>query len=102
MMAFDYDFPIFYPDWSISYILYVKRLRANIFYSLSDNAPLTSSVGKYISNVSLDLVADMHLGTLINIPQLSVGIKCLYSPEQKTHGFMLVFSMSPGVSSKQE
>ncbi len=98
-MIFNYDFPIFYPDWDMGYLLYVKRLRANIFYSWTDNVYPNKDTTRYANNVSLDLLADLHPTILFNIPLLSVGIKYLYSLEQRSHMLTGVFYLTLGPSS---
>ena len=33
----DYALPLLSPDWSIGSLIYIRRLRANLFYDLSRN-----------------------------------------------------------------
>lgn len=37
MFKADYAFPIFCPDWNIGSLIYIKRLRANLFYDINRN-----------------------------------------------------------------
>src|SRR5213078_1014943 len=33
-LSADYHFPLIYPDWGVGNILYLQRIRANLFYDL--------------------------------------------------------------------
>lgn len=57
----DYAFPIFCPDWNIGSLVYIKRLRANLFYDYTQN-----QAGKYSgwttqSSYGVDLNVDWNV-----------------------------------------
>ena len=113
-----YALPLCYPDWSLGYLLYIKRLRVDAVYCLkyakvtkaSERVqnPTPAAINgvyktlkrlehittQYDSSISLALLADLHLLTLFNIPQVSVGIKYFYSLEKRSGSFSAVFSVT--------
>ena len=117
-----YALPICYPDWSMGPFLYVKRLRAETGYHLqytnqtkdidhiygptpgSSNAAYRSlnrlkrieDATQYKRTIALALFADLHIFTLLNIPQVSLGIQYNYLVEQQAIEFRVVFGMDIG------
>jgi len=113
----EYALPLCYPDWSLGYLLYIKRLRVDVGYCLKHTkvtkaservygpTPVASNglyktlerseciTTQYDSSISLTLLADVHPLTLFNIPQVSVGVKYLYFLEQRSGSFLPVFSV---------
>lgn len=85
-----YRMPLFYPDFHIGGLLYIKRVRTSAFYDL------TQAYGKntmdFYNSAGLDLVADMHLLGLST--PLSIGIRSVYLPENRDFSFGLLFSMN--------
>jgi hypothetical protein len=110
--------PLCYPDWSLGYLLYIKRLRVDAVYCLKYakvtkaservQSPTPAAINgvyktlkrlehittQYERSISLALLADLHLLTLFNIPQVSVGIKYFYSLEKRSGSFSAVFSVT--------
>lgn len=84
----NYRFPIAYPDAAAGGIVYLKRLRSNIFYDFVSVSG-GRSPGDYTS-VGLDLIADYHAFGL-GFP-LSTGLRGIYLPERNTTVFELIFS----------
>ena len=83
----DYSLPLAYPDWNWSFLVYLKRLTANLFcdvaqnqYRAIDNA--SKQIKWYHQNlcsVGVDLLADVHL-MQIAFP-INIGIRTVYVPE---------------------
>jgi hypothetical protein len=114
-----YALPLCYPDWSLGYFLYIKRLSVDVGYCLKHTkvaqasemvygpTPVASNgvyktlqcleriTTQYENSISLTLLADMHVLTLFNIPQISVGVKYLYSLEQKHGAFLFTCNVTP-------
>ncbi len=90
----DYDCPIYYPDWSIGYLCYVKRLRANVFYDIVANTQSHRDKTSYTNKVSIRLLADMHYFMLPEFLE-TIGIQYCYALEQKRGYFLFVFSVTP-------
>jgi len=70
-----YQMPLFYPDWSIGSLIYIKRFRASFYYDYAiasdknDNRYTFSSAG-------IALIADFH--ALRFLAPLSMGIRTTY------------------------
>ena len=118
-----YAFPLGYPDWSGGYLLYLKRLRAEIGYSFQCESKIsdqenfiissthnlhrgynalqhlrkqrTKDATQYKSEIHVILLADCHLLTLFALPQLSLGVRYNYKIEQRESTFSFVWSMEP-------
>jgi len=55
----DYEFPLFYPDLNIPYLLYIKRLRADLFY---DYAIVNDGIINTLKKTyGIDLVFDFNI-----------------------------------------
>lgn len=83
-----YAFPIYYPDWGINHWLYVKRLYATVgyerkFFPQWIRQPIPASKDTNQNTVSIELLANTHLFTVCNLPQVLLGIKCSYHFEQQ-------------------
>ena len=90
----DYAFPVVYPDFSLGALLYLKRIRADLFYDLSygknilgGDVPFT---GIYQSWGS-EILADFHLIRII-FP-FSAGVRVGYLPEEQRIFTELMFSI---------
>lgn len=57
----DYSFSLFYPDWSIGGLAYIKRFRSNVFYDLSKNRRNKQSGWTTQSSYGADFIFDCHL-----------------------------------------
>lgn len=117
--SIEYALPLCYPDWSLGYFLYIKRLRVDVGYCLKHTkvaqaferiygptldasngvyktlSCLERTTTQYENSISLTLLADTRLLTLFNIPQVSVGVKYLYSLEQKHGSFLFTCNVTP-------
>ncbi len=71
-IAFNYQFPVFYPDWGLANITYFKRIRANLFYDLSelDADILRNPVQQNSYGVEL-----MFDNTFFNIAPITLGFR---------------------------
>lgn len=70
-----YEMPLFYPDWSIGSLLYIKRFRASFHY---DHAFVTDKYDHHytLSSAGIAVLADFHL--LRFLAPLSMGIRTTY------------------------
>jgi ADP-dependent phosphofructokinase/glucokinase len=96
----DYVLPLFYPDVNIWTILYLKRLRANMFldymkgwniYNTTIN-PLKFIPYKEFHSEGLELYADYHLFHIIF--EFSSGIRFTYIPEDKKIRYQFLFTVN--------
>jgi hypothetical protein len=86
----NYEFPIFYPDWHIGPVLYLKRLKAAVFY----DASISFDVEPHQSYTStgLDLTVDFHLFRIF--APLEAGIRTIYLPDSKKVVFGILYGMN--------
>jgi hypothetical protein len=85
-----YVFPVVCPDRSLGPALYLKRIKAAVFYDyaiLFDREPDQS----YYST-GLDLTFDFHV--LRNFVPLEAGLRTIYLPQDETFVFELLYSIN--------
>jgi hypothetical protein len=88
--SISYEFPIFYPDWHIGPVIYIKRLKAALFYDQAwvyDTEPDQS-----YNSVGADLMLDFHLFRLF--APLEAGLRSIYFPENGTFGFEFLYRLN--------
>jgi hypothetical protein len=95
----DYVLPLLYPDFNIGRFFYLKRIRANLFTDWCEakyQIP-TQSIGVYTKNTrrllssGIDIITDSHM--LRFIFPVSLGIRTIYFPNQRTFSSYIIFSM---------
>jgi hypothetical protein len=95
----DYAFPVVYPDFSLGSLLYLKRIRAALFYDRSYGINILEGsgdepfTGSYQS-VGSEILADFHLIRII-FP-ISAGLRIGYLPEKRTMFTEVLFSIRTG------
>jgi hypothetical protein len=104
-MSVDYEAPLFYPDFNISSIFYLTRIRAGLFYDwgrgynnyylkLQDGSLITDThtIGPDIfSSFGGELLADFHL---FRIPyRISGGVQAAWKSFREIPVFEMVFNM---------
>lgn len=82
----DYRFPIFYPDWSISRLFYLQRLKGNLFYDFGRG--ITKGQFTDYHSIGLDLSVDFNFMRLL--PQLEVGVRTYYHPQTGDRNIQLL------------
>lgn len=95
----DYIFPIIYPDWSLGSLLYLKRIRGDIFADYAYNTyrtlneTQTAIIWPVDHNFSFgfELTADYHL--LRTIFPLSTGLRVGYAPTENTPFYEVLFGI---------
>ena len=99
VLSADYAFPLLYPDLSIPYFLYLKRISANLFadraYTESLVQPENESpyIQKGILNsVGVELTGNIHFFRFIE--PVDLGVRMYYLPENEETGFQLLFGIS--------
>ncbi|MEI7661423.1 MAG: hypothetical protein WCK34_04465 [Bacteroidota bacterium] len=86
----NYKLPLVYPDLSLGSVLYLKRIKLNLFYDWACiNGPL--SFPEYQSMGS-ELTFDFHL--LRFVVPIEMGIRSIYYPLTGGYGFQLIYSIS--------
>ncbi|MBW6491532.1 MAG: DUF5050 domain-containing protein [Lentimicrobium sp.] len=89
-LKLNYRFPLFYPDFHAAGLIYVKRLRANLFHDYTKVAVNTPA--KIYQSSGMDLMADFHLFG-ISIP-VSAGGRGIYLHGQRKMVYELLFSIN--------
>ena len=79
-LSADYSFPLFYPDWTIPGVLYIKRFSANAFYDYATASFMQNTAGGTLQQrrqelyaTGADLMAQVHLFRFV-FP-LNIGIR---------------------------
>jgi hypothetical protein len=67
----DYAFPLFYPDWRITSLFYIKRIKANLFY---DAAWASQNAGTaFYDSKGVDIRMDFHFANFL--APIDLGIR---------------------------
>ena len=89
-LSADYMFPIAYPDFHIGPVLYVKRLRSDLFYDFANNQYKTQTNPNKVfwntenlSSMGVDLTADFHVFRVF-FP-INAGIRLAYLPNTESY-----------------
>ncbi|MBN2273228.1 MAG: hypothetical protein JXR41_02045 [Bacteroidales bacterium] len=98
----NYSFPFVYPDFSLSWFLYIKRMTANVFYDMSYGKNIQETAdgerrpytGIY-NAAGLELFMDMHL-LRIMFP-FRAGLRYSYLPVRNSHDVELLFSVDTDI-----
>jgi hypothetical protein len=76
----DYALPLVYPDWAVEPLIYLKRIRADLFYDWSNGTDILEGKDKYYTgtyqSTGAELLADFHAGRII-VP-FSSGVRMGY------------------------
>jgi hypothetical protein len=94
----DYVFPLFYPDWSVSSLLYFKRFKADLFVDYAQNKfqayDTNDQLRWYSENLlsyGAELTADFHIARVM-FP-FSSGLRYAYQPLSDEHNIEIVFNV---------
>ena len=77
-LLFDYRFPLFYPDWELSSIAYIKRLKAGLFADF-ENVGFKNEFSP--RTFGAELRADMNL-LRFQLPNFDIGGKIIFVNEK--------------------
>jgi hypothetical protein len=88
---FNYELPLFYPDWSIGSLLYIKRFRAALHY---DEAYVTdwykNKTWRYSAGVSL--LSDLHV--LRFLAPLTLGCRATYTFYNRNMIYEVIYNIN--------
>ena len=83
----DYAFPVAYPDLSLGPVLYLKRLRADLFHDWSYGKNIFEGNGRRYTgsyrSTGVEILADFHIGRII-FP-ISAGLRVGYLHERSRY-----------------
>lgn len=100
-MAADYKFPVFYPDFSIGKLAYIKRIKSSFFYDYAWlSMPTQDKNGKIYPNslemkmksLGLELTSDLHV--LRFFAPIEIGFRSVYLPDYQDFQFNLLLSIN--------
>ncbi|MDP2337957.1 MAG: hypothetical protein Q8N05_16225 [Bacteroidota bacterium] len=100
-LAADYKFPIFYPDFSMGKLAYIKRVKSSLFYDYAWlSIPIVDKDGKIYPNnhelkmksFGLELTSDLHV--LRFFAPIEIGIRSVYRPDFNDFQFNLLLSIN--------
>lgn len=84
-----YALPIAYPDWSLGPVLYMKRIRANLFYDHAFGWNAGSE--RDYSSYGADLLTEVHL--LRFIAPMEMGVRGAYLPDEREIAWQFLISI---------
>ena len=99
-LAADYRFPVFYPDFSIGKLAYLKRIKSSFFYDYAWlSMPTRDQKGNIYPNslemkmksIGLELTSDLHV--LRFFAPIEIGFRSVYRPDFQDFQFNLLFSI---------
>ena len=89
-ISFNYRLPLAYPDWSFVPILYLKRIKAALYYGYAEGV---TQGGKTIyQSAALDLTGEMHI--LRFLSPFDIGLRTIYLPNEEIIKFEFLFSVN--------
>jgi len=86
----NYKFPLLYPDLSLGSVVYLKRIKLNLFYDWA-NGTNQGYINNYQSTGG-ELTADFHL--LRFIAPLEMGIRTVFYPATGGYGFEFLYAVT--------
>ena len=85
-----YYFPLMYPDFSVSSLMYLKRLDMSLYYG---NAIATyNSNQKYLSSVGSEINSEMHIMRFV--APVNLGYRLMFLPENKSFYHEILFAVN--------
>ncbi|MCD4745711.1 MAG: hypothetical protein K8R58_05380 [Bacteroidales bacterium] len=91
-ISFNYKLPVLYPDLSLGSLVYMKSVKANLFYDYA------SGKNNYQNNIyrstGIEITSDLHLLRII-FP-FDIGLRAIYIPDENTINYELLFAMKFG------
>ncbi|MCF8366612.1 MAG: hypothetical protein K9H16_12565, partial [Bacteroidales bacterium] len=89
-VAVNYKFPVFYPDFSLSSLAYLKRLKANLFIDYASGSHFGTD--ETWNSTGVELFVDMHI--LRFLAPIELGYRFIYRPELNDVKSEFLFSVS--------
>ncbi|MDP1622332.1 MAG: hypothetical protein Q8M08_08325 [Bacteroidales bacterium] len=89
-LSLNYKLPLWYPDFSIGSVIYLKRLKLNLYYDWA-NGKNPGYVNEY-QTMGGEITADFHL--LRFVAPVEMGLRSLYHPSTGGWGFEFLYSIS--------
>ena len=88
-LSVDYKFPLFYPDWDLASVLYLKRLTMDLFYDYAyGTAP---DFKQHYHSFGTELQAQMHV--LSFLAPVNLGFRAIYFPDISDYSLTIFFNI---------
>jgi hypothetical protein len=85
----NYLFPIFYPEWRLGPVIYMKRLKGAVFYD--HMVSFDRSPYQHYQSIGLDLTLDFHLFRFF-VP-FEMGVRTVYRVNDRAVGFEFLYRL---------
>ncbi len=95
IIRIDYAFPLFYPDLSISPVLFIKRIKADLFYDYAENKYINANnetVFNFPNSTGVDITADFY--PFRSIFPFETGLRTIYFPGSRNLAYQLIFNIN--------
>jgi len=89
-VAVNYKFPVFYPDFSLSSLAYLKRVKANLFFDYAAGSHFGAD--ETWNSTGVELFVDLHI--LRFLAPIELGYRLIYRPEFNDVKNEFLFSVS--------
>ena len=89
-LSINYKLPLWYPDFSFGSVIYLKRLKINLYYDWA-NGKNPGYINEYQS-MGGELTADFHF--LRFTGPIEMGVRSIYYPVTGHWGFEFLYSIS--------
>jgi len=84
----DYAFPVAYPDYHLTWLIYINRIKADLFFDAGTN----TNYKNWFTSTGFDLTFNYHL-LRVGLP-LESGIRMMYFPTVRKIGAEFLFAFS--------
>jgi len=88
--ALNYKFPFAYPDLSLGPLVYLKRLKANLFYD--GGTSIKNGLSQQLRSTGVEITSDLHF--LRFVFPMDLGVRLGYLPIEKQYFSELLFSVN--------
>ncbi|OIO99480.1 MAG: hypothetical protein AUJ97_08795 [Bacteroidetes bacterium CG2_30_32_10] len=85
----NYKLPLAYPDFSIPNIIYIKRIKANLFYDYA--VFINNSKSNTYKSIGTEVTMDFHLFRFI--APIDAGLRFIYAPDKKQISTELMYQI---------
>jgi len=88
-VSVNYKFPLLYPDKRLGSLVYLKRIKSNLFYDYAEAS--IDSTHTFYRSMGVELTSDMHL--LRFLAPFDIGVRSIYMPSINDVRFELLFAV---------
>ena len=88
--ALNYKFPLAYPDLALGPLVYIKRVKANLFFD--GGVGVTEGVSRKLQSAGVEISSDLHFFRFV-FP-MDIGFRMGYRPIEKHYFSDLLFSVN--------